>query len=59
MDMRFGMWTVRSLYRAGSPVTAVKEISKCKLDVVRVQVVRWDRSGTAQLVNIHFFWKRE
>jgi hypothetical protein len=26
---------------------------------VRVQVVRWDRSGTAQLVNIHFFWKRE
>jgi hypothetical protein len=28
MDMRFGMWNVRILYRAGSLKTAAKEISK-------------------------------
>jgi hypothetical protein len=28
MDMRFGIWNVRSLYSSGSLVTVVKEISK-------------------------------
>jgi exonuclease III len=45
MDMRFGMWNVRSLYRAGSLMTVVKEISKYKLDIMGVQEVRWDRGG--------------
>jgi hypothetical protein len=27
MDMRFGTWNVRSLYRAGSHITVVKEMS--------------------------------
>jgi hypothetical protein len=45
MDMRFGMWNVRSLYRAGSLVTVAKEISKYELDLVRVQKVRWDRGS--------------
>jgi hypothetical protein len=36
MDMRFGMWNVRSLYRAGSLMTVVKEISKYKVDLVGV-----------------------
>jgi hypothetical protein len=45
MDMRFGMWNVRNLYRAGSLMTVVKEISKYKLDLVGVQEVRWNRGG--------------
>jgi exonuclease III len=46
MDMRFGTWNIRSLYRAGLLMTVAKEISKCKLDLVVVQEVRWDRGGT-------------
>jgi hypothetical protein len=46
MDMRFGTWNARSLYRAGSLMTAEKEISKYKLDLVGVQEVRWDGGGT-------------
>jgi hypothetical protein len=32
MDMRFGAWNVRSLYRAGSLRTVPKEISKISPD---------------------------
>jgi hypothetical protein len=28
MDMKYGMWNVRSLYRAGSLMTVVKKISR-------------------------------
>jgi hypothetical protein len=31
MDMRFGMWNIRSLYRAGSLATVSKELLKYKL----------------------------
>jgi hypothetical protein len=34
MDMRFGVWNVRSLYRVGSLMTVAKEISKYKLDLM-------------------------
>jgi hypothetical protein len=37
MDMGFVTWNVRSLYRTGSLITVAKEISKCKLDLMRVQ----------------------
>jgi hypothetical protein len=47
--MRFGMWNVRSLYRAGSLMTVETELSKYKLDFVRVQEVRWDRGVTEQV----------
>jgi hypothetical protein len=43
MDMRFGTLNVRSMYRAGSLRTVAEEISKCKLDLMGVQEVRWDR----------------
>jgi hypothetical protein len=36
MDMRFGTWNVRSLYRAGSLMRVAKEISKCKSDLVGI-----------------------
>jgi hypothetical protein len=34
MDIRFGTWNVRSMYRAGLPVTEAEEISKYKLNLV-------------------------
>jgi hypothetical protein len=37
MAMRFGCWSIRGLYRPGSFITVAIEISKYKLDIVRVQ----------------------
>jgi hypothetical protein len=54
------MWNVRSLYRAGSLMKVVKEISKCKLDLVGVQEVRWNRGGNkpAGVYTVHFSMER-
>jgi exonuclease III len=46
MDLRFGTWNVRSMYRAVSLKTVAGEVSKYKLDLVGVQEVRWDGGGT-------------
>jgi exonuclease III len=46
MDMRFGTWNVRSLYRSGSLKTVAREIEKYKLDLLSVQEVRRDKGGT-------------
>jgi hypothetical protein len=59
MDMRFGMWNVRSLYRAGSLRTVAEEISKCKLGLVGVQEVRWDRGGTKPAGKYTIFYGKE
>jgi exonuclease III len=45
MDMRFGTWNVRSLYRADSLLSVSKELSKYKLDLLEVQEVRWEGGG--------------
>jgi exonuclease III len=45
MDMRFGTWNVRSLYRVGSLMTVSRELSRYRLDLVGVQEVRWEGSG--------------
>jgi hypothetical protein len=42
MLMRFGTWSVRSLYRAHSLITVARELAKCTLDLVGVLEVRWD-----------------
>ena len=47
-DMRFGIWNVKSLYRAGSFRAAASELARYKLDLVGVQEVRWDRGGTVR-----------
>jgi hypothetical protein len=52
MNMRFGIWNVRSLYRAGSLVT----VSKCKLDSVGMQEVRWEGGGTERSGDYTFFY---
>jgi hypothetical protein len=55
MDMRFGTWKVRSIYRAGWIRAVAEEISKYKLDLVGVQV-RWDGSGTKPAGEYTFFY---
>jgi len=44
--MRFGIWNVRSLYRAGSLTAAARKLARCKLDLLGVQEVRWINEGT-------------
>jgi exonuclease III len=56
MDMRFGTWNVRSMYRASSLRGVAEEISKYKLDLVGVQEVRWDRGGTESAGQYTFFY---
>jgi exonuclease III len=56
MDMRFGTWNVRSLYRIGSLKTVARELGKCKLDLVGVQEVRWENGGTERAEDYIFFY---
>jgi hypothetical protein len=56
MDMRFGTWNVRSMHRAGSLRVVGEEISKCKLDLVGVQKIRWDIGGTEPAGQYTFFY---
>jgi hypothetical protein len=58
MDMRFGTWNVRRMYRAGSLRAMVEEISKYKLDLVGVQGVRWGGGGTETAGEYTFFYGR-
>jgi hypothetical protein len=59
MDMRFGTWNVRSMYRTDSLRAVAEEISKYKLDLVRIQKIRWDGGGTEPAGEYTFLWKRE
>jgi hypothetical protein len=56
MDMRFGTWNVRSLYRAGSLMTVSRELARYKLDLVGVQEVRWEGGGTEPAGEYKFFY---
>jgi hypothetical protein len=44
------------MHRAGSLRTVAEEVSKYKLDLVGVQEVRWDRSGTEPAGQYTFFY---
>jgi hypothetical protein len=54
MNKRCGTWNVRSLHLAGS-LTIARQLAKCKLDLMRVRDIRWDRGGTEQACNYLFF----
>jgi exonuclease III len=56
MDMRFGTWNVRSLYRVGSLITVSKELPRYELDLVGVQEVRWENGGTESAGEYTFFY---
>jgi hypothetical protein len=55
MDLRFGTWNERNLYRAGSLMTVAKEISKYKFDLAGVEV-RWDVGGTKPAGELYIFF---
>jgi hypothetical protein len=56
MDIRFGMWNVRSLYRAGSLMAVSRELARYKSDLVGVQEVRWEDGGTDPVGEYTFFY---
>jgi exonuclease III len=56
MDMRFGTWNIRSLYRSGSLKTVARELGKYKLDLLGVQEVRWDKGGTERAEDYTLFY---
>jgi exonuclease III len=56
MAMRFDTWNIRNLFRAGSLVTVSKELSKYKSDLVGVQEVRREGSGTEPSGEYTFFY---
>jgi hypothetical protein len=58
MGMRFSIWNIRSLYRAGYIMTVSKELSVCKLDLMGVQEVKWDGGGTEPEGEYTFFYGR-
>jgi hypothetical protein len=56
MDMRFGTWNIRSLYRTSSLVTASRKLRKYRLDVVRMLEVRWEGGDTEPPGEYIFFY---
>jgi exonuclease III len=56
MDMSFGTWNIRSLYRIGSLKTVAKELGRYKLDLVGVQEVRLEKGGTKRAEDYRFFY---
>jgi hypothetical protein len=56
MDIRFGTWNVRSLYRIGCLTTVARELGKYKLDLVGVEEVRWEKGGTERAEDYTFFY---
>jgi exonuclease III len=56
MDMRFGTWNVRSLYRSGSLKTISGKLAKYKLDSAGVQEVRCDKGGNEPAGDYTFFY---
>jgi hypothetical protein len=55
MDMRFGTWNIRSLYRIGSLKTVARELGKYKLEFFGVQEVGWEKGGTERAEDYTFF----
>jgi hypothetical protein len=56
MDMRFGTWNVRSLYRMGLLTTVARELGKCKVGIVGVKEVRWEKGGIEWEEDYTFFY---
>jgi len=59
MDIRFGTWNVRSLYRAGSLTAAVRELERYKLNLVGVQEVRCNKGAMVRAGDYIFSVEKE
>jgi hypothetical protein len=58
LNMRSGTWNGRSMYRAGFLITVSRELSRCTLNLVAIQV-RGEGNGTKPGRYIFLPWKRE
>jgi hypothetical protein len=56
MFMTFGTWNAKGPYRAGSLITAARDIAIYRLHLVRAQEIRWDRCDTKPAGNNRFFY---
>jgi len=54
-EIRYCTWNIRSLYWAGSLTAAARELTRCKLYLVGVQV-RWDRGVAVRKGDYNFFY---
>jgi hypothetical protein len=50
------MWNVTGLHRSGALKTVASELGKFKLDLERVQEVRWEKGGTERAEDCTFFY---
>ena len=57
--MKFGTWNVRSLHRAGSQKTVARKLARCKLNLVCVQEVRWEKEGSVRAGNYNFLYVKK
>jgi hypothetical protein len=57
--MKYGTWNVRSLLRSGSLTTVARELATCKLKLVGVQEVRWNKGGTLTAGDYNFFCRKK
>ena len=48
-----------SLYRAGSPTAAARELARYNFDLVGVQEFRWEKGGTASAGDYKFSMEKE
>jgi len=55
--MRFGIWNVRSLCKAGSLAAAAREFTRYELDLVGVKEFRWDKGGMVSVGDYNFFYE--
>jgi hypothetical protein len=55
MDMRFGICKVRSLHGADELKTVARELGKCKLDLMGVEV-RWENGDTERTKDYTCFY---
>jgi hypothetical protein len=56
MDLRFGTYNVRGLYRSGSLKTVARGLGKYKLDLLGVLEVRLDKGSTERAEDYTFFY---
>jgi hypothetical protein len=57
--MRFGIWNVWSLYRAGLLTAATRKFDRYRLDIVGVQEVMLHKVDTVTAGNYKFFYGKE
>ena len=53
-EIKIDTWNVRNLFRVGSFKVAARKLARCKLDVVSVRKVRWDKGGTVSAGDYDF-----